>query len=374
LQISKISSKNSTFERISKAFAPLTKRAYFVGGCVRDSLLGLEIKDFDIEFYDIDEKLFEKTCEKLGAQGFGKSFFVYKLNEFDLSLARRENKIAKGHKGFEVFICNDEKEAAKRRDFTINSMMVNIFSGEFLDLYGGKKDLKARILRHIDEKSFKEDSLRVLRAVQFVARFRLKIAPETLTLMKSIEIDDLSKDRINGELYKFFNAKYLTLGFRALQDLNLEERIFFFNAKKDNKKNQSFQRLLNKALKFIKDEGLFLYLYLNFFNIDKKEFFKKTGLKKELLTKAKQEFHQGKMSSLTLLKISLIMPLNQWLGLYSKARIERAKKLHIFNQKFECKISTQKLIKKGFKGKALGDEINLLKLEALKKYLAKKAF
>lgn len=370
MQILKISSKNSTFKRILKAFAPLTKRAYFVGGCVRDGLLNLEIKDFDIEFYDIDENLFEKTCESLGAQGFGKSFFVYKLKEFDLSLARRENKISKGHKGFEVFVCKDEKEAARRRDFTINSMMVNIFDGSFLDIYGGSLDLKRRILRHIDDKSFKEDSLRVLRAVQFVARFKLKIAKESLNLMQSMDISDLSKDRINAELYKFFNAPYLNLGFQALQDLNLEQKIFHFDAlKRGAKMNEKFKRLLKTAREFIRDEALFLYLYLNFFRLDEGAFFKQTGLKKELLQKARQEFCEGKMRDFNLACIALEMPLNQWLGLYSKARIERAKKLKIFSQKLTFNINAQSLMSEGFKGKALGEKIKEIQMMKIKSYV-----
>lgn len=341
-----------------------------MGGCVRDSLLGLEIKDFDIEFYDIDVKLFEKTCESLGARGFGKSFFVYKLNEFDLALARVENKIASGHKGFEVALCNDEKTASKRRDFTINSMMINIFNHEFLDFYGGKKDLKAKILRHIDDKSFVEDSLRVLRAVQFVARFDLTIAPLSLKLMQNIDIKDLSKDRINAELYKFFKAKNLKLGFEALQDLGLEEQIFYFNSK-HLKTCKEFKNSLEKARIFVQSEGLFLYLYLNFFNIDKKAFFKKTALKKELLNYANENFFK-RATHLKLAKTALLMPLKNWLGLYNLERIKKAKSLKLFDKKLKLKLPTNKLIKQGFSGKALGEKLEALKEQKLQIYLKKK--
>jgi len=207
LQVSKISLKNNAeLEFIADFLAPHTKRAYLVGGSVRDMLLGREIYDFDIEIYDIKPEFFDTLMQKLGANGFGKSFFVYKFKNYDLSLARTENKVRSGHKGFEVSVCDDERLGARRRDFTINSMMINIFNDEFLDFYGGLEDLNARILRHIDDESFKEDSLRVLRAVHFVARFDLKIADESLKFMQTMDTRDLSRDRINAELYKFFNT------------------------------------------------------------------------------------------------------------------------------------------------------------------------
>ncbi|EEP3802981.1 CCA tRNA nucleotidyltransferase, partial [Campylobacter jejuni] len=139
-------------------------------------------------------------------------------------------KISYGHKGFEVQICNDEKLGAKRRDFTINSMMINLFNDEFLDFYGGLKDLEAGFLRHIDKQSFQEDSLRVLRAVVFASRFNFKITSESLKLMQSMDITDLSKDRINAELYKFFKSPRLDVGYRYLQELGLEKQVFGFES------------------------------------------------------------------------------------------------------------------------------------------------
>lgn len=110
-------------------------------------------KDIDIEVYDIDENKFVNLMEKLGAKGVGKSFFVYKFGNFDISLPRTESKISSGHKGFSVALTNNEKTASKRRDFTINSIMRNIFTGEILDFYGGTSDLLARILRVVDTKN-----------------------------------------------------------------------------------------------------------------------------------------------------------------------------------------------------------------------------
>lgn len=245
MQISKISLKNnSDLQFIAEFLKPYTKRAYLVGGSVRDLFLGLKICDYDIELYDIKLKDFEKIMQKLGAQGFGKSFFVYKFKNYDLALARTENKISYGHKGFEVQICNDEKLGAKRRDFTINSMMINLFNDEFLDFYGGLKDLGAGFLRHIDKQSFQEDSLRVLRAVVFASRFNFKITSESLKLMQSMDITDLSKDRINAELYKFFKSPRLDVGYRYLQELGLEKQVFGFESVF---KSLEFQNLLRQS-------------------------------------------------------------------------------------------------------------------------------
>lgn len=372
MQVSKISLKNNAhIQFIADFLKPYTKRAYLVGGSVRDMLLGHQIFDFDIEIYDIQPEFFDNLMKKLGANGFGKSFFVYKLKHYDLALARSENKVAQGHKGFEVQICDDERLGARRRDFTINSMMINIFDDEFLDFYGGLDDLKNGILRHIDEKSFKEDSLRVLRAVHFVARFDLKVASESLALMQSMDISDLSKGRINAELYKFFKAKNLALGFKALQSLNLEKKIFFIDTKY-HAKSQKFHQMLVSTRKLINDEALFLYLYLHFFDIEMKEFFKRTGLKKELLQGVKQDFFEDELSDFDLGEVALKMPLSQWLGLWDEKRVQRAKKLDLYDKALHVDIHTKELEKEGFKGKDLGAKINALKQEWLKNYIEEK--
>ena len=369
MQVSKISLKNNAeLEFIADFLAPYTKRAYLVGGSVRDMLLKREIYDFDIEIYDIEPNFFDTLMKKLGANGFGKSFFVYKFKNYDLSLARTENKVARGHKGFEVRICNDEKLGAKRRDFTINSMMINIFNDEFLDFYGGLADLNARILRHIDDETFKEDSLRVLRAVHFVARFDLKIADESLKFMQSMDTRDLSRDRINAELYKFFKAHDLKAGFEALQALNLEQNTLLNDTAK-HENAAKFKQMLKSSREFIADEGLFLYLYLNFFGVDKKDFFKKTQLKKELLQSANEPFFEDEPSDLEMARIALKMPLRKWLGLWDEKRVRKAKALGIYDTMLRPQINTQKLENAGLTGKNLGAAVEKQKDEWLKAYI-----
>ena len=232
--------ENKELNFLRNFFAPYTKKVYLVGGCVRDEFLGINSKDFDIEVYDISPNEFEKLMNKIGAKGVGKSFFVYKWKNFDISLPRTETKTSKGHRGFEVNLTNDEKEASKRRDFTMNALMKNIYTGEILDFWGGIKDIKNKIIRHIDDEKFKEDSLRVLRAMQFASRLKFKVAKESVKLCQSIDLSDLSKERQYKEFEKMFKSRYLYYGFyyfivlgiaKKLFDLEFSKKEFFHLAK-----------------------------------------------------------------------------------------------------------------------------------------------
>ena len=216
------------FQTLLNALKPHTKRAFFVGGAVRDHLLGRSVKDLDIEVYDIPPERFHALMQSLGAKGAGKSFFVYKLGLLDVSLPRSERKIARGHGGFEVSWCNDPKQASRRRDFTINSMMIDLFSGELLDFHGGRADLQAGLLRHIDDRAFAEDSLRVLRAMQFAARFSFKVAPETIALCRQIPLDDLPKERIWGEFEKLLAASDPIKGVYFMIALGISRQLLGF--------------------------------------------------------------------------------------------------------------------------------------------------
>ncbi|AXP08656.1 CCA tRNA nucleotidyltransferase [Campylobacter hepaticus] len=367
MQTLKINLKNNPdLKFIADFLKSYTTRAYLVGGSVRDLFLGLKLYDYDIEIYDIKPSDFEKIMQKLGAQGFGKSFFVYKFKNYDLALARTENKIAYGHTGFKVDICNDEKIGAKRRDFTINSMMINLFNNDFLDFYGGLKDLKNGLLRHIDDQSFQEDSLRILRAVVFASKFNFKITQESFNLMQNMSIKDLSKDRINEQLYKFFKSPRLDIGYKYFQDLGLEKEIFGFE---NSFCTVKFQNLLKKSRQFVQDETLFLYLYLNYFQLNKEEFFKRTKLKKKYLKKINQAFYFDDISDFELAKIALEIPLKDWLGLWDKKRIMQAKRLKLYEDKFQSKIRAKDFIDSGICGKILGLELKKAKENELQIYI-----
>ncbi|MEO1928218.1 MAG: CCA tRNA nucleotidyltransferase [Nautiliaceae bacterium] len=232
--------ENKDLKFLKNFFAPYTKRVYLVGGCVRDEILGIKSKEYDLEIYDISQEEFDKLMQKLGAKGVGKSFFVYKWKNFDIALPRTESKVGYGHKGFEVKLTQNEKEASRRRDFTMNALMKNIYTNEILDFWGGIEDIKKRVIRHIDNKTFIEDSLRVLRAIQFASRLKFKIAPKTIKLCQNIDLSDLSRERIYMEFEKMFKSKFLYYGFyyfiileiaKKLLNLEFSKKEFFHLAK-----------------------------------------------------------------------------------------------------------------------------------------------
>lgn len=212
----------------------LGARPILVGGCVRDYFLNKEIKDFDIEIFDFDSlELLEISLKKFGnVKLVGKSFGVLTLKvegyDFDFALPRIEKKVGNSHTDFEV-ITNSNlsfEEAAIRRDFTINAIGYDYFKDEFIDPFNGIDDLKNRTLKHIDEKTFVEDSLRVYRAVQFAARFEFNLDENTKELCKKIVLSDelsyLPKERIYEEFKKLFlKSNKPSIGFELLRELRL---------------------------------------------------------------------------------------------------------------------------------------------------------
>lgn len=220
-------------ERISTVLSTYDAKAIVVGGSVRDHILGLEIKDYDIEVYgletvDILVKILSQFGKvKLVGKSFGVLKFVHEAKEYDFAFPRREHKSGTGHKGFTVesdgFM--SYKEAAKRRDFTINAMGYEIATQTFYDPYGGKTDIALGILRHIDNKTFIEDPLRLYRGVQFAARFGFSVAEETKILCKKMaasgELDTLAMERIFDELKKLFlKSKEPSIGMKLIKELN----------------------------------------------------------------------------------------------------------------------------------------------------------
>ncbi|HXG85533.1 MAG TPA: HD domain-containing protein [Pyrinomonadaceae bacterium] len=206
-------------------------RAMLVGGCVRDELLNIEPKDWDVEVYGVEPRKLREILESLGkVDAVGEAFTVYKLgNDLDVSLPRREKKIGRGHKGFVVEGDKDMsfEEAAKRRDFTINAILKDVLTGKIVDVYGGREDIKNKILRVVSRETFAEDSLRVLRAAQFAARFEFDIEPETIELCRRIDLTDLPKERIWGELEKLLlKAQKPSIGLKWLYELNVVEQLF----------------------------------------------------------------------------------------------------------------------------------------------------
>ena len=186
-------------------------RPRVVGGGVRDWLLGLEPKDFDLEVHGLDYEALGRALAPFGPTDLvGRSFGVMKLRldgtEYDFSLPRRESKTGSGHRGFAVAPdpTLSEAEAAARRDFTINAIAYDPLEDRLLDFHGGKADLEKRVLRHTGP-GFSEDPLRVLRAFQLAARFDLTLAPETAALCRAISDSyaELPVERVWGEWAKW---------------------------------------------------------------------------------------------------------------------------------------------------------------------------
>lgn len=180
--------------------------ALLVGGCVRDALLGLESKDIDIEVYGVaPDRLLHLLSERYAIDLVGQAFGVVKIHglPIDVSLPRRESKTGLGHKGFEVHSdpTMTPEEAALRRDFTVNSMAYDPLNQELIDPFNGRGDLADRVLRHTSAK-FAEDPLRILRGMQFAARFDMEVAPETVAVSRTLEPEGLPRERIFDEWQK----------------------------------------------------------------------------------------------------------------------------------------------------------------------------
>ncbi len=208
---------------VSTAVRDAGGRAWLVGGCVRDKILGIKQKDFDIEIYGLQpEKIEEILKRKFRVEIVGKSFGVWILKGFniDVSAPRRERKTGEGHKAFEIE-CDpflSPLQACSRRDFTINSILMDALSGEIYDPFGGREDLKRGILRHTSER-FLEDPLRVLRAMQFCARFDLKVAPETVEICSRTPFENLPMERVFEEWKKLIlKGKKISKGLFFLRD------------------------------------------------------------------------------------------------------------------------------------------------------------
>lgn len=198
-------------------------RPFFMGGCVRDALLGIASKDFDIEVFGLSVAQIQSAlAARFEIVSVGAAFGVIKLKDFpvDVSVPRRENRIGVGHRDFEVFVDSSltPKEAAERRDFTINAIGWNDESGELLDFYEGERDLLAGVIRHVSAK-FAEDPLRVLRAMQFAARFEFMVAPETVAICATLHPQDLPAERLYEEWSKLIlKGRKPSMGLKFLRD------------------------------------------------------------------------------------------------------------------------------------------------------------
>ena len=216
---------------LAEAIRDAGGRALLVGGCVRDLLMGIAPKDWDVEVYGIEPDKLRALLDQFGPVNVvGEAFTVYKLGaDLDVSLPRRERKSGRGHRAF--VIEGDPsmtiEDAARRRDFTVNAILQDPLSGEIIDPFGGREDIDNKILRAVSVETFPEDSLRVLRAAQLAARFEFDIEPETIALCLAIDLSDLPAERVWGEVEKLLlRGSRPSLGLKWLRELGAIKQLF----------------------------------------------------------------------------------------------------------------------------------------------------
>jgi tRNA nucleotidyltransferase (CCA-adding enzyme) len=235
---------NETVRGIAAAADAAGGRAYLVGGFVRDTVRRITEgregrpaeREYDLEIYGLASERLASLLRRFGSVNLvGESFAVYKVSprggdvDIDVSLPRRDQRTGRGHRGFAVE--GDPQlsieEAARRRDFTVNALLLDPLTGEVLDPWGGLDDLKRGVLRAVDQTTFAEDSLRVLRGMQFAARLGFGIDDATVALCRSLPLDDLPGERVWGEIEKLLmRAERPSIGFDWGLKLGVIEKLF----------------------------------------------------------------------------------------------------------------------------------------------------
>jgi len=196
-------------------------RALLVGGAVRDMVMGLPIKDVDIEIYGLLQEQLESVLEQFGPVSLvGKAFGVLRIHGLDVdwSLPRADSPGRKPTVVVDPFMPVDV--AARRRDLTMNAMALDLITGELLDPCGGMADIKNKILRTPDARFFIQDPLRFYRVMQFIGRFEMIPDDELNTLCKEMDIGQISRERIEEEFKKLLlRSVRPSLGIRWLRDI-----------------------------------------------------------------------------------------------------------------------------------------------------------
>ncbi len=204
-------------------------RALFVGGWVRDRLMGRASNNIDIEVFRLPADRLRTLLESRGrVDAVGASFQVFKSGDIDISLPRRDSKSGHGHRGFEV--TGDPsmsiEEAARRRDFRVNAISWDPLTDEYIDPFDGRRDIANAVLRVVDPATFCDDSLRALRAVQFTARLNFRLDDEARALCRAMPLDDLPAERVWGEVEKLLLAPHPSVGLALALELGIVEKLF----------------------------------------------------------------------------------------------------------------------------------------------------
>ena len=215
----------STATHIARKLQAAGFQAFFVGGCVRDSLLGREPQDFDIATDarpDDTERLFPHTIP-VGKQ-FGVVVVIEEGEQYQIATFRAEADYQDGRRPESVRFA-DAREDAIRRDFTINGLFYDPLTEQLHDWVGGEADLRAKLIRTVGapEERFGEDHLRMLRAIRFAAQLDFAIAPETFAAVQKLaeKIRLVSAERVREELIKLFAPPHAARGLTLLHESGL---------------------------------------------------------------------------------------------------------------------------------------------------------
>ena len=215
---------------ISRAVRAAGGRAYLVGGLVRDRLMGIDddARDVDLEVYGLEGAALRALLERFGrVNAVGEAFTVYKIGDIDVSIPRRDSKTGKGHRGFTVTgdPTMTEEEACRRRDFTINGLFFDLDADQVIDYVEGQKDLEQHIVRTIGDPDirFREDPVRILRAIKFAARLDFAIEPATYSaiLEHRGEIAKCAPPRVLEEIYRLLRGGAARRSFELLVETDV---------------------------------------------------------------------------------------------------------------------------------------------------------
>lgn len=213
---------------IIKKIAAQKGRVFLVGGAVRDLLLGLPIKDLDIEVHGLTIEELQNILAEFGPISLvGKSFGVLRLHGLDIDWSLPRSDSSGRHPEVKIDPYMKLEEAFKRRDLTINAMGIDLNTFELVDPWGGCKDLQNKILRAPDAYLFKEDPLRLFRVMQFIGRFEFTPDKELNELCKHMDLKGISVERIEAEFDKLLlKSAQPSLGVRWLKQIGRLQEIF----------------------------------------------------------------------------------------------------------------------------------------------------